>query len=68
MKLMVKELLGIKDDISDSKIDYYLKKISLDVLRYCTLEVLNEDLESFVIEKVSNILQIKLNINNGFTY
>ncbi len=55
----IKMLLGIsnEDTSKDNIINYYIKTITVKVLRYCKLESLIIDLEPFIENKVALILK-----------
>lgn len=66
----IKLMLGYTDNEKDSLIMLYISKVTTEVMKYCNLIEFDTDLESFVENKIVNILdpnsKIK-SVNRGDT-
>ena len=69
----IKLILNITDNEQDNLIILYIDKVINNILYYCNINELNPALESFVEDKVINIIKIKLgkmevkSVNRGDT-
>lgn len=63
----IKMLLELTDNSKDELILFYIKRITDIVLSYCSLSVLNSALESFIEDKICNIIKPSLNNSNKNT-
>lgn len=53
----IKLALNYLDDTKDQLINLYIKKVSKNILNYCNLDTVPAQLESFIEDKVINILE-----------
>lgn len=63
----IKLMLELKDDSLDHLINLYINKLTITVLDYCKLNSLTLTLESFIEDKVYNILKPKVSGGNQNT-
>ena len=56
----IKLILNITEENEDNLILLYIDKVTNNILSYCNINELNPALESFVEDKVVNIMKIKL--------
>ena len=69
----IKLILDITEENQDNLILLYIDKVTNNILSYCNISELNPALESFVEDKVVNIMKIKLgkmevkSVNRGDT-
>lgn len=61
----IKLILNISDDSKDKLIQLYIDKFTKLVLGYCKLKQLNEALESFVEDKVVQVLGPSISNNSS---
>ena len=69
----IKLILDITEENQDNLILLYIDKVTNNILSYCNISELNPALESFIEDKVVNIMKIKLgkmevkSVNRGDT-